>query len=56
MRPLEILKLRRDWERQEGPNYSLQKFHDEMLRHGMPPVRLLREVMLRDSRIWDELF
>ena len=53
---LEIFKLRRDWEKQEGSNYSLKRFHDELLRHGMPPLRLLREVMLKDPRLWDELF
>ncbi len=53
---LQILKLRRDWEKQEGANYSLKKFHDEFLRHGMPPIRLLREVMLKDPKLWDEVF
>ena len=53
---LQILKLRRDYERQEGAAYSLKKFHDEMLRHGMPPIRLLREVMLKDKATWDEVF
>jgi hypothetical protein len=38
---LEILKLREDYRRQEGSNFTLQKFHDEMLRHGAPPIRLL---------------
>lgn len=53
---LQILKLRRDYQKQEGAVYSLQKFHDEMLRHGMPPIRLLREIMLKDRAIWDDLF
>jgi uncharacterized protein (DUF885 family) len=53
---LQILKLRRDYQHQEGAGYSLKKFHDEMLRHGMPPIRLLREVMLKDRSIWDEVF
>ena len=53
---LQFLKLRRDWEQQEGANYSLGKFHDECLRHGMPPLRLLREIMLIDARTWDETF
>jgi uncharacterized protein (DUF885 family) len=53
---LEILKLRRDYQKQEGPAYSLQRFHDELLRHGMPPIRLLREIMLKDRTIWDEIF
>ena len=29
---------------------------NEMLRHGMPPIRLLREIMLKDKRGWDEIF
>src|SRR5882724_9478217 len=41
---LEILKLREDYRKQQGAKFSLEKFHDEMLRHGAPPVRLLREV------------
>jgi len=53
---LQILKLRDDWKKERGPNSSLQQFHDEMLRHGMPPIRLLRERMLRDESIWDESF
>jgi uncharacterized protein (DUF885 family) len=53
---LEILKLRDDYQKQEGGKFSLQKFNDEMLRHGCPPVRLLREVMLRDSGKWDDVF
>jgi uncharacterized protein (DUF885 family) len=53
---LQILKLRRDYEKQEGASYSLRKFHDECLRHGMPPIRLLREVMLKDPKLWDEVF
>jgi uncharacterized protein (DUF885 family) len=53
---LEILKLRDDYRKQEGERYSLQKFNDEMLRHGCPPIRLLREVMLKDSGKWNEVF
>jgi uncharacterized protein (DUF885 family) len=52
----QLLKLRRDYQQQEGANYSLQKFHDEVLRHGSPPVRLLREIMLKDKSKWDDLF
>ena len=53
---LQILKLRDDWQKQEGANFTLLKFHDEMLRHGMPPIRLVRERMLRDDSIWDQSF
>ncbi|CAN5300579.1 DUF885 domain-containing protein [soil metagenome] len=52
---LQILKLRRDYEAQEGDKFSAKKFHDEMLKHGMPPIRLLREIMLKDKAKWGEL-
>ena len=51
---LQILKLREDYRKQEGKGFSLQKFHDEFLRHGAPPIRLLREVVLKDPSIWDQ--
>ncbi len=50
---LQILKLRDDYKAQEGTNFSLEKFHDEMLNHGAPPIRLLREIMLKDDAKWD---
>lgn len=46
---LQLLKLRDDYKQQEGANYSLQKFHDEITNRGMPPVPLLRESMLKDK-------
>ena len=50
---LQILKLRDDYKAQEGANFSAQKFHNELLNHGMPPIRLLRELMLKDKSKWD---
>lgn len=52
---LQILKLREDYKAQEGEKFSLKKFHDEMLKHGMPPIRLLREIMLKDKSKWSEV-
>jgi uncharacterized protein (DUF885 family) len=52
---LEILKLRDDYKAQEGGNFSAQKFHNELLNHGMPQIRLLRELMLKDKSKWDEV-
>jgi uncharacterized protein (DUF885 family) len=52
---LQILKLRKDYEAQEGSAFSLKKFHDEILKHGMPPIRLLREIMLKDKAKWNEV-
>ena len=52
---LEILKLRQDYQEQQGKDFSLQKFHNELLNHGMPPIRLLRELMLKDKSKWDQV-
>jgi uncharacterized protein (DUF885 family) len=52
---LEILKLRSDYQQQEGDNYSLQKFHDILLDNGQPPIRLLREILLKDSTAWGKI-
>jgi uncharacterized protein (DUF885 family) len=52
---LQILKLRDDYKAQQGGEFSLQKFHNELLNHGMPPIRLLREIMLKDKNKWDEV-
>src|SRR5437667_1621394 len=52
---LQILKLRDDYKAQQGDDFSLQKFHNELLNHGMPPVRLLREIMLKDQSKWDQV-
>jgi len=52
---LQILKLRDDYKAQEGDDFSLQKFHNELLNHGMPPIRLLREIMLKDQTKWDQV-
>src|SRR5438477_7903980 len=52
---LQILKLCDDYKAQQGDEFSLQKFHNELLNHGMPPIRLLREIMLKDQAKWDEV-
>jgi uncharacterized protein (DUF885 family) len=44
---LQILQLREDYKKQEGENFSLQKFHDLLLSQGMPPVELARELMIK---------
>jgi uncharacterized protein (DUF885 family) len=52
---LQILKLRDDYKAQQGDEFSLQKFHNELLNHGMPPIRLLREIMIKDETKWNEV-
>jgi uncharacterized protein (DUF885 family) len=46
---LEIMKLRADLRKKEGAAFSLQKFHDEFLSQGFPPIKIAREAMLGDN-------
>jgi len=47
---LEILKLRADYQRKMGGNFSLQDFHDRFIKAGSPPVKIVRrELMGRDG-------
>ena len=46
---LEILKLRDDYKKKVGAGFSLENFHNELLKQGFPPVKLLRQRMLGDN-------
>lgn len=47
---LEILKLRADYQRKMGRQFSLQDFHDRFIKAGSPPVKIVRrELMGRDG-------
>ena len=52
---LQILKLQEDYKKQEGNNYNLQKFNDAMLDNGMPPIQIMRELLLKDKTIWNKI-
>ena len=46
---LEIMKLRADMQKKEGANFSLQKFHDDFMRQGGAPIKIVRRAMLGDD-------
>jgi uncharacterized protein (DUF885 family) len=46
---LEIMKLRADLKAKQGAAFSLEKFHNEFLRQGFPPIKIVREAMLGDN-------
>jgi uncharacterized protein (DUF885 family) len=43
---LEIMKLRGDYQKKVGSDFSLQQFHDMFLKQGFPPIKLVRESLL----------
>jgi uncharacterized protein (DUF885 family) len=47
--------LQEDYKKQEGNNYNLQKFNDAMLDNGMPPIQIMRELLLKDKTIWNKI-
>ena len=46
---LEIMKLREDVKKKQGAAFSLQQFHDELMRQGMAPIKVIRKAMLHDD-------
>ena len=46
---LQILKLRADLEKKEGAHFSLEQFHDDFLKQGFPPIKIVRRALLGDD-------
>jgi uncharacterized protein (DUF885 family) len=46
---LQILKLRADLEKKEGARFSLEQFHDDFLKQGYPPIKIVRRALLGDA-------
>jgi uncharacterized protein (DUF885 family) len=46
---LEIMKLREDYKKKMGDKFLLEQFHNEFLKQGFPPIKLIRETMLGDN-------
>jgi uncharacterized protein (DUF885 family) len=46
---LQIMKLREDLKKKQGAAFSLQRFHDDFLRQGPVPIKVIRKAMLHDS-------
>jgi uncharacterized protein (DUF885 family) len=46
---LEILKLREDYKKKMGAKFSLEQFHNDFLKQGFPPIKLIRETMMGDQ-------
>jgi uncharacterized protein (DUF885 family) len=46
---LQILKLRADLKKKEGEGFSLERFHDDFLKQGFPPIKIVRRALLGDT-------
>jgi uncharacterized protein (DUF885 family) len=43
---LEIMKLREDYKQKMGAAYTIQGFHDNFMRQGFAPIKVIRKAML----------
>ena len=43
---LQIMKLRSDYQKKMGASFSLERFHDDFMRQGGVPIKLIRKAML----------
>ena len=43
-----FLELLEDYKKQEGDDFVLKKFHEELLSYGSIPIRYIREMMIHD--------
>jgi uncharacterized protein (DUF885 family) len=46
---LEIMKLREDMKKKQGAAFSLEEFHNNFLRQGFPPIKIVRRALLGDD-------
>jgi uncharacterized protein (DUF885 family) len=46
---LQILKLREDLRKRQGPGFAIGKFHDDFLSQGYPPIAIVRRALLGDD-------
>ena len=46
---LEILKLREDVMKKEGSAFSLEQFHNNFMKQGFPPIKIVRQAMLGNN-------
>jgi uncharacterized protein (DUF885 family) len=43
---LQILKLREDYKKLKGAQFSLEEFHDAFMRQGTPPIKIVRRALV----------
>jgi uncharacterized protein (DUF885 family) len=46
---LEIMKLREDLKTKQGSAFNLEAFHNDFMRQGFAPIKIIRKAMLHDS-------
>jgi uncharacterized protein (DUF885 family) len=47
---LQILSLLDDYKKQKGDSFSLKEFHNNFLAQGVPPIKIIKQVLLRPKK------
>jgi uncharacterized protein (DUF885 family) len=47
---LQIYKLREDYKQAHGADFSLPKFHEEFIKQGSIPIKLIRRILLKGDQ------
>ena len=50
-----IKKLRLDYQKEKQNTFSLRQFHNELLSYGSPPITALREILIEDKSLVDNI-
>ena len=50
-----IKKLRSDFQKEKQNTFSLRQFHNELLSYGSPPITALREILIEDKSLVDNI-
>ncbi len=46
---LEIMRLREDYKKKKGAAFTIQDFHDTLMKQGFAPIKVIRKAMLGDD-------
>ena len=46
---LQIMKLREDLKQKQGAAFNLQDFHNNLMKQGLAPIKIVRKAMLHDN-------
>ena len=46
---LQIMKLREDMKQKQGAAFNLQDFHNNLMKQGFAPIKVVRKAMLHDN-------
>ena len=50
-----IKKLKLDYKKEKGVKFDIKSFHNELLSYGNPPITILRQIMIENQKLANEI-